>query len=94
MLKKNITVNSEPFNVNENEYLQKYNEEFNNLNILENLGVHERLISLLNEVSSLIKDPSICFYNITHGGYIPIKCSEKFKKIFAYSDIKNTVDDH
>jgi len=91
-MSKKIDINSEPFIVNENEYCQKYHDEFNNLNILENLGEHERIISLLNELSFLFSEKSICFHNITHGGYIPIKCSDNFTRIFIGNSSNNLIN--
>lgn len=81
MIQRTVDINFEPFVVYEKEYSQKYHQEFNNLNILEHLGEHERIISLLNELSYLFVQKTIYFYNITHGGYIPIKCTDNFDKI-------------
>ena len=81
MKQKTVNINFEPFVVADNEYSQKYHDEFNNLNILEHLGEHERIISLLNELSNLFVEKTIYFYDITHGGYIPIKCSDNFDKL-------------
>lgn len=88
-MSKYVNINSEPFIVNQDEYNINYIEEFCNLNILKNLGEHERIVSLINEMSSLFNSQkTISFYNITHGGYIPIKCADFYDKIF----IKNEGD--
>ena len=89
-MSKYLNINSEIFMVNEDEYNINYIEEFCNLNILKNLGEHERIVSLLNQMSYLFNtQKSISFYNITHGGYIPIKCADFYHKIF----IKNEGDE-
>jgi len=88
-MSKYLNINSEPFMVNECEYDINYIEEFCNLTIFKNLGEHERIISLINEMSTLFNnEKSISFYNITHGGYIPIKCADFYDKIY----IKNEGD--
>ena len=59
MIQRTVDINFEPFVVYEKEYSQKYHQEFNNLNILEHLGEHERIISLLNELSYLFVQKTI-----------------------------------
>ena len=89
MKQKTVNINFEPFVVADNEYSQKYHDEFNNLNILEHLGEHERIISLLNELSNLFVEKTIYFNNISHGGYIPIKCSDNYNKVIIESVDEN-----
>lgn len=83
----NILINKEKFQVNSNEYNKIYHEEYNNLNILDQLGFHERQISLLNEISMLYEKVNIKMTNVTHGGFIPIKCSNSFDKIYINNNI-------
>ena len=53
-MNKNITINNEEFYVNNDEFNTIiFSDEFNNLNILENLGLQERIISLLKELSTI-----------------------------------------
>ena len=83
-----LKINKENFKVLKGEFQQIPHDEFNNLDILDSLGLFERLISLLQELTLLFESkPNIIFYNITHGGYIPIKCSNDFKNVFIYNDI-------
>ena len=107
---KDISINKQIFRVNNDEYKKVYHEEYNNLNILDQLGFQERQISLLKELSKLYnknqdmsafpveknltelaflersellgKKVNIKMNNITHGGFIPIKCSEYFGSIY------------
>ena len=90
MTNKNILIYGESYVVNIDEYQNKYHEEFNNLKIIENLGEHDRIVSLLNEISCLFSDKTICFNSISHGGYIPLNCSDKYKKIFIDNKIENS----
>lgn len=86
-MNKLITINKDEFKVKEKEFKKLPHEEFNNLNIYDSLGLFERIISLINELSLLFTDkPNIHFINITHGGFIPIKCSKYAKNISIYND--------
>ena len=49
---------------------KKVESEFQNLQILEHVGVFERLISLIQEISNLFNLNKILFVNPTHGGFI------------------------
>ena len=73
-------INKEEFFVEENEFVQVPHDEFNNLIILESLGIQERIISLLKEIA-LIGDFKLKCINITHGGFIPIKTSSSYREI-------------
>ena len=89
-MNKNIIINNEEFYVNNDEFNTIIvSDEFNNLNILENLGLQERIISLLKELST-ITNFNLKMIQTTHGGYIPIKVSSHFKKI----NISHTNDLH
>ena len=83
LLNKDISINNEIFRVNENEYTKIHHAEYSNLRILESLGFHERLVSLLTEISSIYPQKvSVRMNHVTHGGYIPIKCSPFFQSIY------------
>ena len=89
-MNKKININNEEFYVNNDEFNRIIvSNEFNNLNILENLGFQERIISLLKELST-ITNFNLKMIQTTHGGYIPIKVSSHFKKI----NISHTNDLH
>lgn len=87
---KDISINKQFFRVNHNEYNKVIHKEYINLNILEQLGFHERQISLLNELSKLYnKKVNIRMNNISHGGFIPIKCNDYFKNIYINNNKKH-----
>jgi predicted O-methyltransferase YrrM len=76
-----IDINKSQYNVLEDEFKKIEHKEFNNLTILENVGFYERIISLLSSISEIgIKE--CMFYNITHGGFIPIQCITLFYKLY------------
>jgi tetratricopeptide (TPR) repeat protein len=83
LLIKDISINNEMFRVNEDEYNKINHAEYSNLRILDSLGFHERLISLLTEISSIYPQKvSVRMNHVTHGGFIPIKCSPFFQSIY------------
>lgn len=77
-----VSINKEDFIVKLNEYTKIDHNQFTNLHILDSLGEHEYLISLLHQLSlcSSVK-PNLITSEITHGGYIPIKLSPYFNVI-------------
>lgn len=78
-----ISINKQVFRVNKNEYTKIENNEYCNLHILDKLGFHERQISLLKELSKLYsKKINISMNDVSHGGFIPIKCSDVFNNIY------------
>lgn len=86
---KDISINKKIFRVNSNEYNKVEHHEYNNLKILDKLGFHERHISLLKEISliaqtisKLYNKPNVSMNNVTHGGFIPINCSDFFNNIY------------
>jgi len=80
---KDITINGNTFRVNTTEYTKVEHKEYHNLTILDQLGFHERIISLLTELSKLYEQKvSIRMTDVSHGGFVPIKCSSSFSKIF------------
>ena len=89
--RKCVTVNNgeeKKYWVRGHEYEKIVHDEFCNLNILDRLGEHERIISLLTELSecymkkkSISYLPNLLVNRISHGGYVEIKCSKSFNVI-------------
>lgn len=91
MLEKVVKIDKKEYVVSLNEYKNKPHIEYNNLEILENLGNHERIVSLINELSKILeKDQkkNLIYYGISHGGYIPINTSKYYDSIYIdeYND--------
>jgi predicted O-methyltransferase YrrM len=96
-----VFINKEKFKVNTNEYTKVNHDQYSNLNILDQLGFHERQISLLKEISNLYPNKvNIKMNNVSHGGFIPIKCSTFFDKIYInnnnlhYQNILENIVNH
>jgi hypothetical protein len=90
MNNKKVSINKKIFQVNQDEYNKINHEEYNYLTILDQLGFHERQISLLKEISKMLKmfylNPSkkinIRMNDVSHGGFIPIHCSDDYHFIY------------
>ena len=86
------TVNKESLWVKESEFKVIKHEEFNSLKIFDTLGLYERLVSLIKELTLVFKrnNLKLNIYNSSHGGYIPLKCYESFSNI----NIINQTSEH
>ena len=79
-----VELNGQNFEVKSDEFNNIYHEVYNNLKIIPELGVKERIVSLLTELQTIFKDKiNIIFYGISHGGFIPIKCSSYFDNVYV-----------
>lgn len=82
MSKTSVVINKEDFTVFKDEFNKVPHVEFNNLNILESLGLFERLVALINELKYLDDNIDLLFFKVSHGGYIPIKTCSNYKNVF------------
>jgi len=80
-----IEVNKIKYEVCEGEFEKIQHNEYNNLVILKNVSQYERIISLLTTIGKELNISNCLFYNVNHGGFIPLQCSKYFKKIFITS---------
>lgn len=83
-----ININKREYHVEENEFNKITHNEFSNLVIRDKVGLFERIISLINELSNCLNIKNALFYNVSHGGFIPINCSQQFENIY----LSNTDD--
>jgi hypothetical protein len=91
-MNKNVIINKFEYKVERDEFNRIIHSEFNNLHILENLGLYEILISLIRELKLIYyTTPDISFYNVTHGGFIPINCADIFENVFIINSDKEHI---
>ena len=89
-----VLIESREYNVCDGEFNKIEHKSFNNLNILENVGLFERLVSLMVELSSglSIGIDNLIIYKPTHGGFIPINVSNSrnsnYKNVFLVETAK------
>lgn len=85
MKPKQISIDKKLYQVNANEFNPKFIQEFCNLKMFEEIGEQERLIGLLNNLSTDLSIKSLFCLNPTHGGFIPIQCSNIFNKVDIFT---------
>ena len=80
---KDIPINKQTFRVCTDEYCKIDHPEYMNLHILDQLGFHERIISLLTTLSTLYyQKVNLRMSDVSHGGFIPIQCTRSFQAIY------------
>jgi hypothetical protein len=89
-MSKLININNEQFYVESNEY-NNIQKRFSSLKIYENLGLHERLISLIDKLKNIENIKNLIILKCSHGGFIPIKLSPKFDKIYLVKISENNL---
>jgi len=91
IVKMIVKIDGQQYQVNDNEFVKIPHDNFTNLVIRDNVGNFERIISLINELA-VLKIDNLILYDTTHGGFIPIKCSQKYSNIFAIETTLNHLD--
>ena len=75
-----VKLNDIEYLVNSGEFEIINHPQFTNLHLKNDLALLERIVSLINECTTLnIKN--LISYNTKFGGYIPLNCSQKFQNI-------------
>lgn len=77
-----VKLNGYEYHININEFEKINHDKYTNLLLYKDVSEFERIYSLMNELKCLhITD--LIFYNTTHGGFIPINCSDHYTNIYA-----------
>ncbi len=76
-----VKINKRYYQVSDGEFITIPHNEYNNLIILDGVGVMERICGLLRELGFNNND-TLVIYNPTHGGYIPINLANKYSEIY------------
>jgi TPR repeat protein len=94
-----VEINKKNYNINKNEFNIVIHNEYNNLIIRENLGKYERIVSLLKELSQLVRQ--CLFFSQSHGGFIPVNVACCYDNICLlktsvkhYNNIKENLLNH
>lgn len=80
-----MIIDNEEYQVLQTEYTKSNDQEFCNICILNSLNLHQRIISLIEEITLNIlvtKKYTFLSCNTTHGGYIPIKLASLFSDVY------------
>jgi glycosyltransferase involved in cell wall biosynthesis/tetratricopeptide (TPR) repeat protein len=91
-----VIIRDKEYKVCDYEFNKVEHKNFNNLNIIDKVGLFERLVSLMVELSSdlSIGIDNLIIYKPTHGGFIPINisnnrnCNCKYKNVFLVETAK------
>lgn len=95
MFGKIVTLNKKDYVVSLDEYNEIKSEEYSNLKIIDEVGIHERIVSLINELSNILvsgKNKYFTYIGISHGGYIPINVSNFYDKLYIYNKLNLTTE--
>ena len=79
-----VNIDKLDYLVNDNEFLQLHIQKYCNLNILNDVGDFERLISCMIELCNALNIPNFIHINPTHGGFIDLNCANKIPNIYIY----------
>lgn len=95
MFGKIVTLNKKDYVVSLDEYNEIKSKEYTNLKIIDEVGFHERIVSLINELNNILvssKNKYFTYIGISHGGYIPINVSNFYNKIYIYNKLNLSTD--
>jgi hypothetical protein len=88
-----VKINKIIYKVNENEYTKKNHNEYNNLRLYNEVGIHERIIGLIKKCKEvyLPYNPEFISFNTDYGGFIPINLCDFFSDIHLINTQKEHV---
>ena len=80
---KTVEIEKCAYVVNDDEFNRWSIDKFSNVNVLLNLSLYERIVSLINDISKDLGMDNCVIVNPTHGGFVPIACSPNFKNVYT-----------
>jgi hypothetical protein len=86
------TIHGENYKLLNEEFKTVDHIRFNHLNIIPELNYFERVVSLLRELSKVLKVDCFVHMSPTHGGYIPIEMSSYIENIYMYIVDTNQIE--
>ncbi len=88
MILREQIINKKKYFLHNDEFITVHHNDFFNLKIIPDVGILERYIGLLKDLSQLFTNPVLVEFNPSHSGFINIECSKNFDNI-----ILRNVDD-
>jgi len=78
-----VQINGSIYSVNENEYTKLPHNEYNNLRLYNEVGIHERIIGLIKKCKEVFSlgEPDFLSFDTKYGGFIPINLSKDFEHV-------------
>jgi hypothetical protein len=89
---KTITLNQFEYSVNEDDFIIKPHQEYNNLIIYPKIGELERIVGLLSDLSENKSNNTLLVKGWTDGGFIPINCAKVYKNVVIECENNITVN--
>jgi hypothetical protein len=80
---KIVDIDKRKYKVRNDEFKVIPHDAYNNLNILDDIGTNDRVVSLLKDLADAHSVKQCVFANPSHGGYVPINCTAAFDKMFV-----------
>lgn len=101
MQTKEVIIDKKKYIVNQDELCKINHSEYNNLRILSDVGLLERIISLICElrlIDNTLKK-QLVITNVANGGFVPINCSPNFERIIVLNydsndNLKENIKNH
>ena len=91
-----VIIDGKEYKVCDGEFNKIEHKNFSNLNIIDSVGLFERLVSLMNELSNAHQIENLIIYKPTHGGYVPISVSNsrdcKYKNVFLLETAREHIE--
>jgi glycosyltransferase involved in cell wall biosynthesis len=76
-----ITIDCIQYRVLSSEF-KKVEQMYPTLNVLDKVGLYDRVSSLITELSQMSTFETVIFGKPTHGGYLPIQCNVQHRLLF------------
>ena len=89
-----IIIEGKKYKINNNEYNKINHQEYTNLRLYNEIGIHERIIGLIQKCIEVYihEKPNFISFNTTHGGFIQINLSNFFDKIIIVNTKKEQLN--
>ena len=93
-----ITINKGLYKIAANEYSKIQHNEYTNLKLYNEIGLHERIIGLIKKCKEVFfnlnnnnQEYHFINFDTTHGGFIPINLSNDFNGIYLFNTSEDNI---
>ena len=83
---KTIVLNGYEYLVEDDDFIIKPHQEYNNLKIYPKVGELERIVGLLNDLGENKSNITLLVKGWTDGGFIPINCAKSYTNVIVQSN--------
>ena len=79
-----VNIEKQEYQIKDDEFTKLFIDKYCNLDMYNDLSELERIVGLINEISTEVKITNALYVNPTHGGFIPINCSKNLNNILVF----------